>query len=204
MNGRIRQWQAATTGVLLLLGGCGAAPGVVTQAVPAGLPGAGTYAWAPVESRRASAGPAASALPRSVLEKSIDQAMAERGYLRRPELLAELHLDYDLRLEDRTENLAPRDKFLEPRMTCGLHDCRITQQWAHFGPPLRSQPERRLREATVGISIRAARSGKLVWQGHATQELEGGQIDAPALQAQLGNLIRQLPRATASPQGGEQ
>lgn len=204
MDGRIRRWQAATTGVLLLLGGCGTAPGVVEQAAPATLRGAGTYAWAPVESSDAPAGPAAPALPSSVLKESIDQAMTERGYLRRPAPLAALRLDYDLRLEERTENLAPRDKFLEPRMTCDLHDCRITQQWTHFGPPLRSRPERRLQEATIDVSIRKARNGEVVWRGRATQELEGGQIDAPALQAQLKKLIRQLPRATAAPTGDGQ
>lgn len=204
MQGGIRRWQSATTGFLLLLGGCGAAPGVVEQAAPAGLPGAGTYAWAPVERGDASAGPVASALPHPVLEKSIDQAMTERGYLQRPASLAELHLDYDFRLEERTENLAPRDKFLESRMTCGLHDCRIAQQWTHFGPPLRSRPERRLREAMVGVSIREARSGEVVWRARATQELEEGKINAPALQAQLKKLIRQLPRATASPTGDGQ
>lgn len=199
MNDRIRQWQAATTVVLLLLGGCGTTPGVVEQTVGTALPGAGTYAWAPGEGSEAAA-----ARPHQILKKSIDQAMAERGYLRRPEPLAALRVDYDVRLDERMENLAPRDKFLEPRMTCGLHDCRITQQWTHFGPPLRSRPERRLREATIGVSIRKAGSGELVWRARTTQELEGEQIDAPALQAQLKKLIRQLPRATASPKGDGQ
>lgn len=173
--------------VLLLLTAC-TMPPVVETSQPRRLPGPGTYAW---EALPADAAPD--------IKDSIDQALLQRGYKPRPDAEAAWHVRYETRRQLRTEDLAPDDKMLVPRMVCGLHACNIVHEWTHFGPPMRGNALRTFAEETLQVDIRDARTGELVWRGRLVEEPVPGRSRRAALHDKVQRLLQRLPPARQPP-----
>jgi hypothetical protein len=147
--------------------------------------GADTLAVAPMPADDAAA-----------VQAALARAMERRGYRARPGERAAWRLSYRATVENREENLAPRDKLLVPRMRCDQFGCSIQQQWEHFGPPLRGDTLRRYQVGVVQVQIHNARNGTLVWQGRLSSELdENGQLSRNALFDAASRMMKQLPRA---------
>jgi hypothetical protein len=195
--------------LLLALAGCSTSVQRAETAVPGQLPGPGTYTWsaapptlpeetpADTASRSATAPLSTAPMPApadAAVKSAITRALDRRGYAERPEHQAAWRVSYAAIVEAHSENLAPRDKLLQPRMTCDLHDCRIQHQWEHFGPPLRGDPVRNFFVGVVQVQVHDARNGRLVWRGHLRSEVdERGELDRRSLDTAMRKLIRGLP-----------
>jgi hypothetical protein len=180
---------------LLVLAGCSARP--LHEEQPPALPGGGTYTWdsGNVEPLPGVAAPPAGTMDAASIRAAIDNGLGNRGYEQRPEAEAAWRISYRSGQETRKEKLVPRDRLLEPRMSCDLHDCRISHAFVHFGPPRYAEnPEFAITENIVQVQIHEMKSGHLIWQGRVASELDAqGRPDEETLRKKMNKLMRELP-----------
>ena len=180
--------------LLLAVTACSTPP-IVEKKAAGKLPGPGTYAWQdPVaDAGDFSGNPVAqmSAAAAADIRQAIDATLQQRGYRQRPPGEAAWRVSYQAKTETRTEDIAPDDKMLMPRMVCGLHDCNIVQEWQAFGPPQYAETQRSYRESTLRIELHDARSGEVVWRGSVSRDWVGR--DAAKIAAAIG---LQVPEQT--------
>jgi hypothetical protein len=182
--------------LLLALAGCSAR--AIHEQQPPALPGVGTYTWEvsgvePVPGTTVSA-PASAA--EDHIRAAIDNGLTHRGYEQRPETEATWRVSYRSSETTRKEQLAPRDRMLQPRMICNPPmECMIIQEWVHFGPPKYAEnKEYTIAESTVQVQIHDAKTGQLIWQGRTASDLdENGQPDTDILRKNMKKLLRTLP-----------
>lgn len=189
--------------LLLAVTACSTPP-IVEKKAAGKLPGPGTYAWQdPVaDAGDFSGNPVAqmSAAAAADIRQAIDATLQQRGYRQRPPGEAAWRVSYQAKTETRTEDIAPDDKMLMPRMVCGLHDCNIVQEWQAFGPPQYAETQRSYRESTLRIELHDARSGEVVWRGSVSRELDGDEHwDMQALHHSIVRLLQRLPAVPAKP-----
>lgn len=134
---------------------------------------------------------------RHAVETALVRALEWRGYHALPPAQASWLVSVGAAREQRREYLVPASKqMLLPRMRCDARGCMITEQWEHFGPPLRGDSLRRYQVDVVEVRIRNRRNGELVWQGRLSSEPgDDGHPNRHDLDKALRRLLRELPVA---------
>jgi hypothetical protein len=180
---------------LLALAGCSARP--LHEQQPPSLPGGGTYTWEAggIEPLPGVATPQESRMNPDSIRAAIDNGLTNRGYEPRPEGEATWRVSYRSIQQTRDEKLVPNDRLLEPRLSCDRHDCRVTHQFVHFGPPLYAEnPVIAVKEDIVQVQIHDMKSGHLIWQGYVATEPDAeGRPDEETMRKKINKLMRQLP-----------
>ncbi|MFN3587729.1 MAG: DUF4136 domain-containing protein [Moraxellaceae bacterium] len=181
----------------LLLAGCGPRL-MVEQAPGAGLPGPATYAWSQARDRIAGEDHprVANDITAELLRQAIDQGLATRGW--RPQENAAWHVHYHAGIEKRTEQVTEPARPRLPRLVCAApgHHCYETWDWGYWGPPEMNTRTITYHEGTLVIDIHDAGSGKLVWRGTLSNEIDlRSAIDPVRLQKAVDKLLLQLPAA---------
>lgn len=129
------------------------------------------------------------------LSDSIARGLAGRGWRMRPEGVAQWRVRYELDVAERKDEIR-RDRALLPRMVCGPEGCQIRQDWTYLGPPLRTTPDPRFRQAVLRLTVTDAATGRIAWQGCRTRDLPAaGALHAGPLADDAARLTRLLPRA---------
>lgn len=178
----------------LLLAGCG--PRLMVERAPgAALPGAASYAWSVAHDRiPGEEHPrVANDIVADLLRQAIDTGLARRGWqaAERPAWHVHYHAGIEKRTEQVTEPARPR----LPRLVCtARHYCYETWDWGYWGPPELSTRTITYHEGTLVIDIHDVASGKLVWRGTLSDEIDlRAAIDPEKLQKAVDKLLLQLP-----------
>jgi hypothetical protein len=180
----------------LLLGGCGPRL-LVAQAPDAGLPGPATYAWGTGSDRiPGDRDPRVNNdIVAGMVQHAVDQALAGRGYRAVARERAAWLVHYHAGLERKSETVTePLHRTPVPRVVCDRQHCSQIYDWGFYGPPEYVTHTLTFHQGTLIIDIHDAASGRLVWRGQLSDDIDVNKaVDPQELDAAVAKLMRRLP-----------
>lgn len=185
----------------LFLAACG--PSIVVDRDPtAALPGPATYAWSediPGDKASAEKLPGAdnprvnNDIIHGMVQRALDVGLAKRGYNPAPREKAAWLLHYHVALQRKTELVQEPIMRPVPRLCFHRHDC-DDWPWGWYGPPEYYTRKVSYHEGALLVDLHDARTGKLVWRGLMTDEVNANKPLEPAsLQKAVDEMLKQLP-----------
>lgn len=181
----------------VLLTGCG--PRVmVEQATGSQLPGAGTYAWGTATDH--IAGEQNPRVNNDIIADKVQHAivtgLGRRGYQQVSKSDAAWLVHYHAGLETQTQTITETTPPVAPRVVCGAYRCSTIYDWGFYGPPEAVTRTVTFHEGTLLLDIHDARTGKLVWRGTLSDEVNVNKpLSQSALQKAIDKLLEKLPEA---------
>jgi hypothetical protein len=182
-----------------LLAGCG--PHILVEQSPtAHLPGNGIYAWGAASANEHIAGEENPRINNDIIAEKIQLAintgLAQRGYRAGDKTTADWLVHYHAGLQKQTEQISEPLYQRPPHVFCNVYRCHTVNDWGFYGPPETITRTVTFHEGTLLLDIHDAKTGKLVWRGTLSDEVNINQpLNQSSLQKALDKMLQQLPLA---------
>jgi hypothetical protein len=185
--------------LVLLLTGCG--PRLMVEQTPGNsLPGNALYAWDKARDRiPGEDNPRLNNdIVADMLRHAIDTGLSLRGWQQggsNPDWKVHFHAGIEKKKTEVSQASPPRLS----RVVCRGKHCYETWDWGYWGPPELNTRTIEYHEGTLMIDIHDAGTGKLVWRGTLSDEVDiRAAIDPDKLQKAVDKLLLRLPAGSAA------